>query len=404
VPEHIARIAALLLEDGERLAREMDDAIFEASPVLAGDATIEAETRASVRANLARWLRAVATRPEQVPRGGTPPEVLDLARTMVRRAIELEALMTAYRQGQNTAWRRWMQVAVREVPPDELGAVLDRSAELMFGFVDGVIEDLWDQLEREREDLLGAGSERRMETVRLILEGAPIDQDRASRRLGYELGRRHTALVLWTEPAGPEQGALERAVSALALAAGAHRPIALPAGSATLWAWLGTDAEPDAAALRRAMDHVDADVRVAVGRTRAGMEGFRRSHAAALATQRLVAPTGERLTTFDEVEVVALVARDPEQAAEFVTSVLGPLAASDPACTRLRETLRAYLEEGGHGPRAARRLNTHRNTVLQRVHRAEEILGYSVDERRLALSLALELAHRLGPRALRDAA
>jgi DNA-binding PucR family transcriptional regulator len=101
---------------------------------------------------------------------------------------------------------------------------------------------------------------------------------------------------------------------------------------------------------------------------------------------------------------VALVARDAEQAAEFVTSVLGPLAASDPACARLRETLRAYLEEGGHGPRAARRLNTHRNTVLQRVHRAEEILGYSVDERRLALSLALELAHRLGPRALRDAA
>jgi DNA-binding PucR family transcriptional regulator len=42
----------------------------------------------------------------------------------------------------------------------------------------------------------------------------------------------------------------------------------------------------------------------------------------------------------------------------------------------------------------------HRNTILQRVARANELLGRDIGERRLALALALELAHRLGPRVL----
>ncbi len=58
--------------------------------------------------------------------------------------------------------------------------------------------------------------------------------------------------------------------------------------------------------------------------------------------------------------------------------------------------MRVYLDEGGNAPRAAARLNTHRNTVLARVARAEEILGHPVGERRLALALALELTARLG--------
>ncbi|WP_425476075.1 helix-turn-helix domain-containing protein, partial [Mycobacteroides abscessus] len=42
----------------------------------------------------------------------------------------------------------------------------------------------------------------------------------------------------------------------------------------------------------------------------------------------------------------------------------------------------------------------HRNTVLQRVARAAELLGFAPGDRRLALGLALELGHRLGHRVL----
>jgi DNA-binding PucR family transcriptional regulator len=403
--EVVGRIAAHMLAGADELGEEMDAAILEAAPALAADASIAAETRASTHANLQRWVTAMVRRPGEPVSADVPPEALDVARSVVRRGIDLEELMTAYRVGQNVAWRRWMEAAAEEKLDGRLLIeVLDVGSSLMFNYVDAVLDGVLAEAARVREELLGGALARRTETVRLILDGAPLAEQRASRQLGYELDRGQTALVVWVESAGQAHGALERAATALAQAAGAHRPLTLPAGTTALWAWLGTDdAPPDPAALRAALQDAEPHVRATVGPTRHGMTGFRRSHAAAIATQRLVAgnPTGDRLTTYEEVEVVALAGQDAEQTAEFVASVLGPLAKQgDPAVERLRETLRVYLDEGGNGPRAARRLNTHRNTVLARVARAEDLLGHGVGERRLALALALELAARLGASAL----
>ena len=400
---HVAAVAQELLDGAEAMLEEMNAAIFEAAPVLASDAILEAETIASSRANLLRWLRAMASRPGRSVSEDVPPEALDLARSLVRRGIELDALLHAYRRGQNVAWRRWMETAAATVPAGpELIELLDVSSGLMFGFVDGVIGGVLAQVQHEREELLGGALAQRTATVRLILEGAPVDPGRASRQLGYDLARRHTAVVLWAEPPGLVQGALERAAAALARAAGAGRPLTLPAGTSALWAWIGTDAAADPLALRAALASTEPNVRAVTGPTRRGITGFRRSHAAALAAQRLVAGgEGGRVTTHREVEVVALAGQDEEQVAEFVASVLGPLAAPDDAtATRLRETVRVWLEEGEHAPRTAQRLNTHRNTVLHRVARAEELIGHSIAERRLAVALALELAARMGSRAL----
>ena len=401
--DYVSSVATQLLSDADAMLEEINAAIFSTSPVLAGDATIEAETIASSRANMLRWLGAMASHPGEPVSEDVPPEALDLARSLVRRGIELDALLHAYRRGQNVAWRRWMEVAAATVPDGpELIELLDVSSELMFGFVDGVIGGLLAQVQREREELLGGALAQRTATVRLILDGAPVDRERASQSLGYELARRHTAAVLWAEPPGLVQGALERAATALAHAARAGRPLMLPAGTSALWVWLGSDEDPDPRELRAALAGAELNVRAVTGPTRRGMTGFRRSHAAAIAAQRLVAGGGgDRLTTHREVEVVALAGQDEEQVAEFVSSVLGPLAvAGDATATRLRETVRIYLEEGEHGPRTAERLNTHRNTVLHRVARAEELLGHPIGERRLAVALALELAARMGSRAL----
>jgi DNA-binding PucR family transcriptional regulator len=401
--QNVARVADELLADADSMLEEMNAAIFATSPVLADDPVIEAETVASTRANMLRWLTAMASHPGEPVSEDIPPEAIDLARSLVRRGIELEALLHAYRRGQNVAWRRWMERAAAIVPEGpELIELLDVSSALMFAFVDQVLGGVLAQIQREREDLLGGALAARSATVRLILDGAPVDRDSASRSLGYELERRHTAVVLWAEPPGLVQGALERAAVALAQAVGGGRPLMLPAGTSALWAWIGTDADPGLRALRRAMAAAEPHVRAVTGPTRRGMTGFRRSHAAAIAAQRLVAGgSGERLTTHHEVEVVALAGQDQEQVAEFVASVLGPLAAADdPALARLRETVRVFLDEGEHGPRTAERLHTHRNTVLHRVARAEELIGHPIRDRRLAIALALELAARLGPRVL----
>jgi len=109
-------------------------------------------------------------------------------------------------------------------------------------------------------------------------------------------------------------------------------------------------------------------------------------------------PVVQRATTYREVEIVALAAHDRDHATAFVASTLGPLAADNAQAARLRETLRAYLHDGSRAPRTAHRLNTHRNTILHRVARAEELLGHPLEEHRLELALALELAHWLGVR------
>jgi DNA-binding PucR family transcriptional regulator len=98
--------------------------------------------------------------------------------------------------------------------------------------------------------------------------------------------------------------------------------------------------------------------------------------------------------------VTELAAHNLDRAAEFVATTLGPLAENAASAERLRETLRVFLDEAENAPRAAARLHTHRNTVLQRVARATELLGYQVSDRRLAVELALELAHQIGPRVL----
>jgi DNA-binding PucR family transcriptional regulator len=400
--ELVGQVAEQLIARADALTDEMDAAIFETSPALAADATIAAETRASSRANLMRWLTVMANHPGQPVSGDVPPEALDLARSLVRRGIELDVLLQAYRRGQNVAWRRWMETAAATVTHGPgLIDLLDVSSELMFAYVDQVLGRVLAQVQTEREELLGGALARRTATVRLILDGAPVDDNRASTQLGYDLGRRHTAVVLWADPPGQVQGALERAATALARAVGAGRPLMLPAGTSAMWAWLGTDADPDEAALRSAMAEADPHVRAVTGPTRSGMTGFRRSHAAALVAQGLVAGGGtDRLTTHREVEVVVLAGRDLEQVVEFVRGALGALADDDPAAARLRETVRVHLEEGEHAPRAAARLNTHRNTVLHRVARAEELLGHPIAGRRLAIALALELVNRLGAQAL----
>ncbi|SNR84386.1 hypothetical protein SAMN06265360_12262 [Haloechinothrix alba] len=87
--------------------------------------------------------------------------------------------------------------------------------------------------------------------TRLILDGAPIDSRRASERLGYELTRRHTALVVWTEQSGVIQDALEPAATVLARATGARTPLTLSAGTSTLGP-LAVDT-PSAARLRETL-------------------------------------------------------------------------------------------------------------------------------------------------------
>jgi DNA-binding PucR family transcriptional regulator len=96
----------------------------------------------------------------------------------------------------------------------------------------------------------------------------------------------------------------------------------------------------------------------------------------------------------------ALVAGDLERARRFVRAELGALAAGDDETTRLRATLKVYLEESGSRVATARRLGVHPNTVANRVQSCREVLARDLTERRVQLEVALALAQLLGPAVL----
>lgn len=402
VGERIRQIAQGQLDRLEEVTAAVQAAVVRVAPLLADDPALYAESLASTRANNLRFLMLMVSHPGDLAPSDPPPEAVDIARSVMRRGADTEMVVLTYRAGQNAFWERWLDAAAEIVADrDELVEVLRLSSVLIFGYVDGVLARVLARAEEEREELLRGGLARRAETVRMILDDVPIAEQRAGERLGYDLSQTHTCVVLWSEDV-VEQGALDRATRELARAVGAHQLLVLPATVATVWAWIGTASAPELARLHAAMEDVDPVIRAAVGPSCSGLAGFRRSHNGAVATHGLVsgARAGERLTTYLDVEVTALVAQDPRRMTDFVRTTLGPLAGRNAPAARLRETLRAYLCEGENAPRAAQRLYAHRNTVLQRIARAEKLLGHPIADRRLELALALELAHRLGERAL----
>ncbi|MFF1926205.1 PucR family transcriptional regulator [Streptomyces sp. NPDC058221] len=88
----------------------------------------------------------------------------------------------------------------------------------------------------------------------------------------------------------------------------------------------------------------------------------------------------------------ALVAGQPTVSAHLATDVFGPLLAREPADRALLvSTLDAWLECGGSAGRAAVRLCCHRNTVLNRLRRLEELTSRSLSRPRELVEVVLAL-------------
>jgi len=390
----VRRIARGILDEPADLMDQVHAAVSAAADEpLRSEPTLAAEVAASTRSNVLHWAAGVAQDPGgQVPANLTP-EVLGIAREAFRRGIE-QTVYTTYHAGQNVVWAYWMRTAfARSADPAVLRQVLAAGSRSVTGFVDDMVAALSEQLRRERAELVRSSHARRFEVVSLILDSAPITAGRASAGLGYDLRRRHTAAVLWTDPRHPDQAALAAAAEALGAATRARQVLTVIASSSSVWAWLAAPADTGDGALAAATGP-HPGVRVAVGPAGAGADGFRRSHFDAVATQRLMSRRPDlRVARFADVQLVTLAIQDEQRAREFVARTLGKLADAD---RELRDTLCVYIGEQFSAARAARALYTHRNTVLNRLQRAERLLPLPLAGHGLEIGVALEIAQWLG--------
>ena len=363
---------------------------------VAEDPVLAAGTRRASLANLLHWAAANVQHPGRRVPAHLGPEVLEAARDLVRRGLDQSGL-EAYRTAQNVAWRRWMEICFAlTADPAELRELLDVSSLSIATFIDDTVAAVTERMVAERSELTrGAHAERRA-AVTLLLEGAPISRARAEGQLGYGLTGPHTAVIVWSGSGSAGPDALEAAAEAVMRVAGATRRLTVVASAAALWVWLPVGTAPAAAALDGPLA-AHPDVRVAVGRPGSDVDGFRRSHLDAATTQRMLArlTSEQQVARYQDVQLVALLTSEPTQVDEFLADTLGELATADP---ETRHVVLTYVRELGNASRTAARLYTHRNTVLRRLARADELLPRPLADDVLGVAAALEVLRWRGSR------
>ena len=201
----VRRVAQRILDEPAELMDQVETAVSAAADEpLRSEPVLAAEVAASTRANVLHWAASI----ERDPGGRVPanltPEVLGIAREAFRRGIE-QTVYTTYHAGQNVVWAYWMRTAFAlSQDPAVLREALAAGSASVAGFVEDMVAALSEQLRRERAELARSSHARRFEVVSLVLDSAPITTGRAGTQLGYDLRRRHTAAVLWTDPRRPD--------------------------------------------------------------------------------------------------------------------------------------------------------------------------------------------------------
>ncbi|MFS8099307.1 helix-turn-helix domain-containing protein [Lentzea alba] len=157
--------------------------------------------------------------------------------------------------------------------------------------------------------------------------------------------------------------------------------------------WLTNDSEPPQSQhreLTKKLMHAlgSCNLVAGVGRPHPGSSGVGRTLAEAREAAGMTGPA--KVVHIDELGVRRLLSMAAETPAlvEQATRLLEPLAGVEDG--QLLRTLAIYLDEESVTSSAAVRLKVHRNTVAQRINRAEQLLGVSLlnPDERLAVHLA----------------
>ncbi|MFE5212810.1 PucR family transcriptional regulator [Streptomyces sp. NPDC056600] len=303
--------------------------------------------------------------------------------TRAEHGFPLDALLHAFRLGGSLVWQALVEETSRSAPDDV--RLLVHVAADVWNFVDEhctLVADAYRQVERRlawrRENRL------RLLTAALLDGTSRIaDLPEAAEALGL-----------------PEQGRYAVvAVSAGAAAeSAAARSAAVPAGLHAHW-HTGVDVdhgivllEDDADLRRLAAQDPPQGARVGVGLGVDGLAalGDARRHAD---TALGICPEAGGSVRLHEQLPSALLLSSPELGRALAEEVLGPLLRLEPSDRDLLlDTLAAWLDCDGSAQRAGARLYCHRNTVLNRLRRCEQLTGRCLTRPADVVQVSLALA------------
>ena len=321
-----------------------------------------------------------------------PPAAATYARRFAQHDLSLEALLRAYRLGEHM-FLQWVIQDLRKqaLPADDALAVTGRVALLLNGYIDQVIEGLVEIYQTEHKRWRERSDAARAAQVRVVLAADRLDTPVAEQMLGLSLREWHTAAVAWVD--GDHTAAQLQVVGRLLTEVSGRTPLTVYADTSTIWAWVSSPERPsldlDRLATRLA-EH--RELRVALGEPGTGLAGFRTSHEEALRAQQVAeidARPGQQVYPHARVALAGLLVDRREAVRLWVQRTLGELARDDEGMARLRHTVQVLLEANGSYTEAAARMHVHKNTVLYRLRKAEDLLGRPVTDDRLRIQVAL---------------
>lgn len=333
-------------------------------------------------------------------KAATPPDALEAARLAARAGMSAVEMARIYHAGQDVLWLEFVAPAIASESRTDglLARCLEVAYRMLSEYLGRVEKDVCEQL---RQEQLRTGTPaQRIDAVRSVLAGYEPGEE----LLGHSLRGRQIAFICWTP--------LERAtrppvIIDVATLVAKHLPagsrLLVQAAARTAFGWVNlrsADQHVDPASIEAALRRQGLAAHVALGSVASGVGGFRSSHEEAqrvmqyvIASNR-VAPSA---TDYGQVAYIALLLADREQAESFARRQLGPLADDSPALAELRDTVRVYLESHRSQSRTAELLHVHRNTVGNRVQRAEELLGVALEDSRPELYAALAILKAVTP-------
>lgn len=309
----------------------------------------------------------------------------------VRRAeqgVPLDALLHAFRLGGSLVWQRLVEETSRTAPEDV--RLLVHVATDVWNFVDEhctLVADAYRQAERQL-------AWRRENRVRLLaaalLDGTSriADLPETADGLGLpEHGRYLVVAVTGGRPAGPS-GA---------------RAAAVPPGTRVHWHTgvevdygivLVGDEDPEGEDDPLEALDTPPGTKVGVGNVVTGLAAVGDARRLADLALSICPPQGGKIRLTEHLPE-ALVVSCPELGATLADQVLGPLLRLEPADRDvLLDTLSAWLSCDGSAQRAGERLYCHRNTVLNRLRRCEQLTGRSLARPLDVVEISLALTAR----------
>ncbi|BBH16607.1 ABC transporter substrate-binding protein [Nocardioides baekrokdamisoli] len=391
------RTAAELLGDVSSYADAMLDYILERIPEASADDDLRGLTLGSCSSNLEAALSMVRHGID-VSAATAPVTALEHARAMAGRGYSVDVMLRFYRIG-HAYFSERIVAAIADVVSDPALAlaVVATMQRFAFAYTDRISSEVAAEYVAELDRIQNRVRAARTDAVRGLIRGDKIDLARAERTLSHRLTGWQTAFVCWTDRDDTD---LTRVGTAVSAHLGSPHPLLVADGARALWGWVSTTRAPVVASadLATLTEQIPKTVHISIGTPAQGPDGFRDSHAQAQRGRRVMEISGQavQVTSYADVALVDAMSRDVDLARSFVVSELGALAVQGRREDEERRALLAVLDAQGGLAAAAEELGVHRNTVLQRVRRAEERRGRPATDRVAELHAALRLVQVLG--------